>query len=93
VNAWRASRGFGPIDPSQISKNDYNRVDARVAKAFTLGGKRRIEAIGQIFNLFGRDNLGGIGSSFQANALSDTFGQLLTAQNRQQAEIAVRVTF
>jgi hypothetical protein len=93
VNAWRASRGFGPINPAQISTNDYNRVDARVSKAFSLSGKRRIEAIGQIFNLFGRDNLGGIGSSFQTNALSDAFGQLLTAQNRQQAEIGVRITF
>jgi Carboxypeptidase regulatory-like domain/TonB dependent receptor-like, beta-barrel len=93
VNAWRASRGFGPIDPAQISKNDYNRVDARVSKAFTLSGRRRIEGIFQIFNLFGRDNLGGIGSSFQTNALSDSFGQLPTAQNRQQAEIAVRVIF
>ena len=93
VNAWRASRGFGPVNPAQISKNDYNRVDARVSKAFTLSGKRRIEGIGQIFNLLGRDNLGGIGSSFQSNALSDSFGQLLTAQNRQQAEIALRMTF
>jgi len=93
VNAWRATRGLGPINAAQISKNDYNRVDARVSKAFTLGGKRRIEGIFQIFNLFGRDNLGGIGSSFQSNALSDTFGQLLTAQNRQQAEIALRMTF
>ena len=93
VNAWRATRGLGPIDPAQISKNDYNRVDARVSKAFTLGGRRRIEGIFQIFNLFGRDNLGGIGSSFQTNALSDAFGQLPTAQNRQQAEIAVRLIF
>ena len=86
VNAWRATRGLGPINPAQISKNDYNRVDARVSKAFSLSGKRRIEGIFQIFNLFGRDNLGGIGSSFQTNALSDSFGQLLTAQNRQQAD-------
>ena len=86
VNAWRATRGLGPINPAQFSKNDYNRVDARVSKAFSLGGKRRIEGIFQIFNLFGRDNLGGIGSSFQTNALSDSFGQLLTAQNRQQAD-------
>ena len=93
VNRWRASRGFGPIAASQISKNDYNRVDARVSKAFSLSGKRRFEVIGQVFNLFGRDNLGGIGSSFQTNALSDSFGQLLTAQNRQQAEIALRMTF
>ena len=93
VNAWRATRGLGPLNASQFSKNDYNRVDARVSKAFTLGGKRRLEGIFQIFNLFGRDNLGGIGSSFQTNALTDTFGQLLTAQNRQQAEIAIRMTF
>jgi hypothetical protein len=93
VNAWRASRGLGPIDPAQISTNDYNRVDARVSKAFTLGGRRRLEGIFQIFNLFGRDNLGGIGSTFQTNALSDAFGQLPTAQPRQQAEIAVRLTF
>jgi len=93
VNAWRATRGLGPINPAQISKNDYNRVDARVSKAFTLGGRRRLEGIFQIFNLFGRDNLGGIGSTFQTNALSDAFGQLPTAQNRQQAEIAVRLIF
>jgi carboxypeptidase family protein/TonB-dependent receptor-like protein len=93
VNAWRATRGLGPLDASQFSKNDYNRVDARVSKAFTLGGKRRLEGIFQIFNLFGRDNLGGIGSSFQTNALTNTLGQLLTAQNRQQAEIAIRMTF
>ena len=58
-----------------------------------LGGSRRAEFIGQIFNVFGRNNLGGIGSSFQTNALSDTFGQLTTAQPRQQAELAVRFTF
>ena len=93
VNAWRASRALGPINPAQISKNDYNRVDVRVSKAFNLGTRRRLEGIFQVFNLFGRDNLGGIGSSFQTNALSDSFGQLLTAQNRQQSEIAVRLTF
>jgi len=93
VNAWRAQNGLGPINASTISQNDFNRFDIRASKAFSLSGKRRLEAIAQVFNLFGRDNLGGIGSSFQTNALSDTFGQLLTAQNRQQAEIAVRVTF
>ena len=93
VNAWRASRGLGPVDPSKFSKNDFNRLDVRLSKAVTLGGNRRAEFIGQVFNVFGRDNLGGIGSSFQTNALSDTFGQLTTAQPRQQAELAVRFTF
>ena len=93
VNAWRAQNGLGPIDPGQISSNGYNRFDLRLSKAFTLGDRRRIELIGQVFNLFGRDNLGGIGSSFNTNALSDAFGRLTTAQPRQQAELAVRVVF
>jgi hypothetical protein len=93
VNAWRATRGLGPVNEANFSQNDFKRFDLRVSKAFVLGGKRRLEGIFQIFNLFGRDNLGGIGSSFQTNALSDTFGQLTTAQPKQQSEIAVRFTF
>ena len=93
VNAWRRQNGLGPVDEKNFSKNDFNRVDIRLSKAVGLGGRRRVEFIGQVFNLFGRDNLGGIGSSFQTNALSDTFGQLTTAQPRQQTELAVRMTF
>ena len=58
-----------------------------------LSGRRRLELIGQVFNLFGRTNLGGIGSSFQTNALSNTFGQLPSAQPRQLGEVAIRITF
>ena len=69
------------------------RFDIRASKAINLGSRRRVELIGQVFNLFGRTNLGGIGSSFNTNALSNTFSQLSTAQPRQQGEVAVRVTF
>ena len=93
VNAWRAQNGLRPVAQKDFSKNGFNRVDIRLSKAISLTGRRRAEFIGQVFNLFGRDNLGGIGSSFQTNALSDTFGQLSTAQPRQQAELALRMTF
>ena len=47
--------------------------------------------IGQVFNVLGIDNLGGVGSTYVTNALSsDSFGRILTAQPRQQAELAVR---
>ena len=93
VNAWRATRGLEPIEPGQDQQERLQPRGRPREQGVLAGGKRRIEGIFQIFNLFGRDNLGGIGSSFQTNALSDSFGQLLTAQNRQQAEIAVRVMF
>jgi hypothetical protein len=92
VNAYRAANGLAPVTLVN-NTNDYNRFDVRVSKAIALAGRQRIEVIGQIFNLFGRTNLGGIGSSFNTNALSNTFGQLTTAQPRQQGEIAVRFTF
>lgn len=90
VNAWRATRNLAAIPDSQIEKNTFNKVDVRLSKAFALGGSRRLEIIGQVFNLFGVDNLGGIGASWQRNALSPAFGLQLGAQPRQQAELATR---
>jgi hypothetical protein len=58
-----------------------------------VGSGRRVELIGQLFNVFGTDNLGGIGTSYVTNALSDSFGKVLTALPRQQAELAVRFVF
>ena len=92
VNAYRAANGLGPITLVN-NTNGYNRFDVRVSKSIPFGNRRRAELIGQVFNLFGRTNLGGIGSSFNTNALSNTFGQLTTAQPRQQGEIAIRMTF
>ena len=51
-----------------------------------------LEFIAQVFNLFGRDNLG-VAGTWQENVLSDSFGRLLEVQPRQQAELAVRFTF
>ena len=60
------------------------------ARRSSFGRQPRLELIGQVFNLLGTDNLGGVGSTQVTNALSDSFGRILTAQPRQQAELAVR---
>jgi len=94
VNAYRASRvpALPPIPASQLDKNSFNRVDLRVTKGFALGS-RKIELVGQVFNLFGTDNLGGIGTNQTTNALASTFGQIPSAQPRQQGEVAIRYVF
>jgi hypothetical protein len=94
VNAWRAQNGLGPISPSQIQSTRYNSLDLRVAKTFNLLGERlKLSLIGQVFNVLGTNNLGGIGTSQVTNALSGSFGEILTAQPRQQGELAARITF
>jgi hypothetical protein len=92
VNAYRASRtpSLPPISESQIDTNVQKRLDLRVTKGFSLGSSRKVELVGQVFNLFGWDNLGGIGSSQVGNATAVNFGQIPSAQARQQGEIAVR---
>jgi hypothetical protein len=87
VNAWRTSRGLGTIDESQIDTNDFNSFDVRASKSFALGGMRRLELIGQVFNVFGRDNLA---AAWVTNALSNQFGRSRQAFNRQQGEVAIR---
>jgi carboxypeptidase family protein len=102
VNAWRTSRGLLPIAASQIDGNGYNAVDMRLNKSFTLSAQRKLELIAQVFNVLGRDNLaasGGAGGQngvppgWTINALSDNFGRIMQAYNRQQAELAVRFSF
>ena len=92
VNAWRAQNGRAAVSESALATNEYNRFDVRASKAISLGN-RRLELIAQVFNLFGRDNLGGIAQGWIENALSNSFGQILTVQPRQQAELALRFTF
>ena len=87
VDAWRAVNGLGPIVASQIDTNAYQGFDMRVSKSFPLGGSRKLELIGQVFNVFGTDNLQ---ADWVTNALSNAFGRSLQAFNRQQAELAMR---
>jgi hypothetical protein len=89
VNAWRAQNGLAPIAASQIDSSRFNRLDIRLGKTLNFSG-RKLELIAQVFNVLGSDNLGGVGSAQVTNALSPSFGRILTAQPRQQAELAAR---
>jgi len=100
VNAYRAAtrdathpNGYASIPESQLDTNSFNQLDVRVSKAFAVGARRKVEVIAQVFNLLGRDNWGGIGQGWVENALSDSFGRILTVLPRQEAELAVRVAW
>jgi hypothetical protein len=91
VNAWRAQNGLGPVAASQIESNKYNSLDVRLSRQFRMGTSK-VVLLAQVFNILGTNNLlasGGLGG-YVTNALSNSFGQILTASNRQQAELAVR---
>lgn len=92
VNEWRAQNGAGPIAASQLDSTRFNSVDLRASKQFPVGGTSRLELVAQIFNVFNTKNLLAPFTSPQVtNALSDSFGRILTAKPGTQAELAVRV--
>jgi hypothetical protein len=94
VNAWRAQNRLAAVSAAQFDSNRYNSLDARVSKAIPLGDRRKLELIAQVFNVFGVDNLLPPGAGgYVDNALSDSFGKILSAQPRQQGEIAIRYGF
>jgi hypothetical protein len=93
VNAYRATLGLTPFSSSQIDSSLFSRLDLRISKAFALGESRKVELIGQIFNVLGRDNLGGPSTFYQTNVRSDAFGKIQAALPRQQGELAIRFVF
>ena len=96
VNAWRVANAKAPISASQFDSNRFNDLDIRVTKAIELGTNRKLELVAHVFNVFGTNNLliPGLDLSGRiTNALSDSFGKIVTANPRQQAEIGVRFVF
>jgi hypothetical protein len=64
-----------------------------INKNIRLSERYSLQAIGQLFNVFGTDNFGGVGSSQQAIATSSSFGTISSALPRQQGELAIRFIF
>jgi hypothetical protein len=90
VNAWRLSRGLAGLPASQIDTNEFASLDVRASKSFQIRGRQSLELMAQVFNLLGRDNLQ---PTWSTNALSNAFGRIQQALNRQQAELVVRFAF
>jgi hypothetical protein len=90
VNAYRATANLAPLSASQINTNEFYGVDIRGSKSIPIGQGRKIELVGQVFNLFNRTNLL---AAWQTNARSSSFGTTVSAANMRQAELAVRFQF
>jgi len=90
VNAYRDSLHLAPIAASQIDSSRVNDLDLKVSRSIFVRDQRRIDLVGQVFNVFGTTNLTG-GTTTRAD--SANFGRILGASNLQQAELAVVIKF
>jgi hypothetical protein len=92
VNAYRASLAtpLAALPAGQIDSSRFNSFDFVVSRPIYVRDRFRIEAKGQVFNLFGVTNLNGATTT---SASSANFGKILSASNLQQAELALRFAF
>jgi hypothetical protein len=95
VNAYRTTLNLAPVTASAIQSSRYNSFDLKLSRSFFVHEQRRLELIGQAFNLFGVENYGADANHTinTGAANSPQFGQILAAGNLQQAELALRLVF
>lgn len=94
VNAYRALNGLPAVSESGIDSSRINIFDLRVSKQIRFAGDRRLDLIFQAFNLFNTENLQAqFGTGRVTNALSGSFGRILSARPNRQVELAVRLNW
>lgn len=92
LNLYRSQIGLSNnLSASSVASTKYSDFDIRVSKYFfqSSEGTRRLEIIGQAFNLFGTENYTTITNS----PISATFGAPTAANTVQIGELAAKFTF
>ncbi len=81
---------------SETMKGQFN-VDARLAKTFSLGGTRGLQAMIDVFNVFNRTNYTEINNIFGPGAFPTnplpTYGQYTEALPGRQIQLAAKIIF
>jgi hypothetical protein len=90
VSAYRVANGLSAVTDANITCPGYAGLDIRASKTFPLGGARSFEVLFQAFNSLNRVNYS---ASVVGNAVSPSFGQVLSAQPARQVELAGRFRF
>jgi hypothetical protein len=90
LNLYRSQIGLSNnLSPSSVASTKYSDFDIRISKYFFQHETRRLEIIGQAFNLFGTENYTVITNS----PISPTFGAPTAANTVQIGELAAKFTF
>jgi len=90
LNLYRSQIGLSSnLSASSVASTKYSDFDILVSKYFFQHETRRLEIIGQAFNLFGTENYTTITNS----PISATFGAPTAANTLQIGELAAKFTF
>jgi hypothetical protein len=89
INELRASRGLQPIDKDLLKLDPYVSVDARLTRAFKLGGDKNLQLFLESYNLTNRVNYGG----GNQNITTNSFLIRTSASSARQIQWGLRFAF
>jgi hypothetical protein len=82
------------VDRAQFVGSPIHRVDLSLRKKFGLGGRRQLEGIAEVFNVFNHENYGSYTTTFSSGA---NFGKpsfnSSTAYQARSLQLGVHFTF
>jgi outer membrane receptor protein involved in Fe transport len=94
VNTYRAANGLAAVADSQIDSSALSIADIRVSKSVKLHGAVKLDLMLQVFNVLNKRNLQDqYGSGRVTNALSASFGRILSARPMAQGEVAAKLVW
>jgi hypothetical protein len=94
VNIYRAANGLPPVTESQIDSSALSIADLRVSKSIKLQGTMKLDLVLQVFNFLNTKNLQDQYAGGRVNnALSASFGRILTARPMAQGEVAAKLVW
>jgi Carboxypeptidase regulatory-like domain/TonB dependent receptor len=89
INVFRGSIGLPAIDAARLDLFMYFTLDMRVTKAFRVGGRQRIEAFLEGFNVTNHVNL----SAYNSNMNTNSFLIASSARPARQVQWGMRYSF
>ena len=89
INSFRMTNGLAAV--THIDSSVYDSLDLRVSRDFFTHGEKRVEVLGQVFNVAGHENL--LNGAMTTSARSASFGTITNASNLQQVELAAHFVF
>jgi hypothetical protein len=102
VTTIQGTAGRPVVNGDYIARNagvgpDFISLSARISRVFRVGGRVRLEAIAEGFNLTNRVNVVTVNGNFGAGAYpanpSPTFGQATAVGDPRSAQFAIRASF
>jgi hypothetical protein len=102
VTTVQGTNGRPIVNGAFLSRNagqgpDFLSVNLRLSRAFPLGGRARLEALAEVFNLTNRRNVVSLNGNFGAGAYptspSPTFRQVTAVGDPRVAQLGLRLSF